>query len=120
MSIPPEELKEIAGVLDAVRPYLGELVLIGGWAHRLFRLHPLARARDFEPLTTEDVDFAVPSEFRKKNAEPLSKLLEGAHFKPVHKSIHTEPPLVRYESEAGLLIEFLANLEVGPLLSPRS
>ncbi len=31
-----------AQVVMALRPYLGELVFVGGWAHRLHALHELA------------------------------------------------------------------------------
>lgn len=33
---------------------------MGGWAHRLFRLHPLAQTVPYEPLLTLDSDVAVP------------------------------------------------------------
>jgi hypothetical protein len=36
-------------------------VIIGGWAHRLYRLHPHAQALDYAPLATLDADIALPA-----------------------------------------------------------
>ena len=32
-----------------MEPWLGELVVVGGWAHRLYRLDPRARKLDYCP-----------------------------------------------------------------------
>lgn len=112
MKIDPRELEELRSVVGALGPYLEELVLVGGWAHRMFRLHPWARERDFEPLTTRDFDFAIPPTARVQPAGPISSLLEQAGYKPQHKSIHTRPPLMRYQ-KAGLQVEFVADLSGG-------
>jgi len=51
-----------ARALKALGPYLGELVVVGGWAHRLYGLHSMSRASGFQPLMTEDADIARPHE----------------------------------------------------------
>src|SRR5215470_8040587 len=56
------EVDAFSKFIGAVDPWLGEVVLIGGWAHRLYRFHPLARKLKYPPLTTLDGDVAVPSE----------------------------------------------------------
>ena len=43
---------------------MGEVIFIGGWAHRLYRHHPLARRLDYLPLITLDGDVAVPPKFK--------------------------------------------------------
>ena len=48
-----------ARLIHALRPWLGHLVIVGGWAHRLHRLHPLAGAPSYAPLRTRDVDLAL-------------------------------------------------------------
>lgn len=112
MKIDPRELEELRTVVQALGPYLGEVVLVGGWAHRMFRVHPWARERDFVPLSTQDFDFAIPPTARVHAPGPISSLLEMAGYKPQHKSIHTKPPLVRYQ-KAGLQVEFVADLSGG-------
>ena len=44
----------------ALEPWLDQVVIVGGWAHRLHRLHPSARSLSYPPLVTLDADVAVP------------------------------------------------------------
>src|SRR5438552_11731748 len=50
------ENEAFARLIVAIEPWLGEVVIIGGWAHQLYRLHPSAQALDYVPLTTLDTD----------------------------------------------------------------
>jgi hypothetical protein len=54
-----ENAASLARLLGALRPWLGDLVIVGGWAHRLYRLHGLAGAPDHPPVRTRDVDLAL-------------------------------------------------------------
>ncbi len=47
-----------ATLVDALSPWNGQLVFVGGWAHRLYRLHPRAGTLDYQPLVTLDADIA--------------------------------------------------------------
>ncbi len=38
-----EDLANFARLVEAIRPWLTHVVIVGGWAHRLYRFHPLAR-----------------------------------------------------------------------------
>lgn len=40
-----DDFGAFARLLDALRPWLGHVVIIGGWAHRLHRFHPLSHPR---------------------------------------------------------------------------
>lgn len=73
------ESAALAHLMRALSPYRGDVVLIGGWAHRLSRLHPLAQPLDFKPLSTLDVDLAIPSKVPPRE-EDLGKLLVQAGF----------------------------------------
>ena len=48
----------IARLITALRPWLGQLVVVGGWAHRLHRLHWLAKPPGHLLLRTRDTDLA--------------------------------------------------------------
>jgi len=48
------DVEYFSRLVDALEPWLGQVVIIGGWAHRLYRLHPLAQTLDYEPLATSD------------------------------------------------------------------
>lgn len=69
-----EDSGSFARLIDAIRPWLSHLVIVGGWAHRLHRFHPLANALRYEPLRTRisDVQAAV---IRRPciNGEPIAE-----------------------------------------------
>jgi hypothetical protein len=67
MSEQEPELEAVSKFIVAVEPWLGEVVLVGGWSHRLYRLDPRARKLDYLPLTTLDGDVAVPPRLKRKN-----------------------------------------------------
>ena len=50
------EIEPFTRFVEAVEPWLDEVTLIGGWAHRLYRLDPRARTLTYVPLTTLDGD----------------------------------------------------------------
>jgi hypothetical protein len=91
--------------------------VIGGWAHRLSRLHPLAQPVDFEPLFTQDVDLAIPPKILPKEEDRRALLLKAGFNE--HLLGQHEPPVTRYElRDAGLFYaEFLTPL-VGPPKAP--
>src|SRR5438552_11501116 len=60
------ENEAFARPIVVIEPWLGEVVIIGGWAHQLYRLHPSAQALDYVPLTTLDTDVALPPTFRER------------------------------------------------------
>jgi hypothetical protein len=47
-------------LIGALEPWLAQVVIIGGWAHRLYRHHSTAQELDYPPLGTLDTDIAVP------------------------------------------------------------
>jgi hypothetical protein len=56
---PPTETEAFAELVEALRPWLPVVVFAGGWAHRLYRRHPLANAPSYPPLMTKDTDVAL-------------------------------------------------------------
>ncbi len=62
------ELEAFSKFIVAIEPWLGEVVLVGGWTHRLYRLDPRARKLDYLPLTTLDGDVAVPPKLKKEES----------------------------------------------------
>ena len=100
-----------ARAMKALGPYLGELVVIGGWAHRLYELHAMARPLGFQPLTTEDADIAAPVKIQKQG-ESIAVLLKSEGFV---ESFFGEdrPPVSEYrlgDEDGGLYVEFLVPL----------
>ena len=59
-----DDFAAFARLLDALRPWLGHLVVVGGWAHRF---HPLAHVPAHAPVRTKDADIAF------SDSVPLSR-----------------------------------------------
>ena len=102
-----EDLANFARLIEALRPWLTHLVIVGGWAHRLHRLHPLAASKEYQSLRTRDVDLAfspsAPLEGDLRNA------LKQAGFEEELSGEHT-PPVTHYylgEGNGGFYAEFL-------------
>ena len=87
------------------------MVIVGGWAHRLLRYHPLAQTVPHEPLLTLDTDVAIPAalEVREQN---LRDRLMDAGFKEKFLG-EDQPPATHYQLGAesgGFYAEFLTPL----------
>jgi nucleotidyltransferase-like protein len=102
-----EDLANFARLVEAVRPWLTHLVIVGGWAHRLHRLHPLALSPEYQPLRTRDVDLAFS--LNAPLTGNLRDALQRAGFKEELSGEYT-PPVTHYylgEEDAGFYAEFL-------------
>jgi len=101
----------IARLLQALDPWLNQVVIIGGWAHRFYRLHPLSQPLEFAPLTTLDTDIAVPERLIVVE-QNLHERLKARGFKEEFLGEH-RPPVTHYclEGDAGgFYAEFLTPL----------
>jgi len=55
---PPRLPAPLVPVVQALEPILADVLVVGGWAHRLHREHPLALTLDEQPIQTSDCDLA--------------------------------------------------------------
>jgi hypothetical protein len=100
-----------ARLIDTLHPWLNQVVVIGGWAHRLYRLHPLAQAVDYEPLGTFDTDVAVPPQLPATDKDIRQRLLENNFREEL--SGETQPPVAHYyvaSEDSAFYAEFLTPL----------
>ena len=99
-----------ARLIEALEPWLKEVVLIGGWAHRLYRLDPRAQGLTYPPLTTLDTDVAVPSMIEAKETSIRDRLL-AAGFQEEFVG-EDRPPATHYQllGQGGFYAEFLSPL----------
>lgn len=110
----PQEI-QFARLVDALAPWLDQLVIIGGWAHRLYRLHPLAQPLDYPSLMTLDADVAVPSDLPLGEQNIRQRLLASG-FKEERRGEH-RPPVTHYvlgAEGADFYVEFLTPLTGAP------
>jgi len=98
----------LARLVDALRPYLDDLTLVGGWAHRLYP-HFREEPPPFEPLTTEDADVATPIDVRVREGS-LAERLQRAGF-VAERSGDGDPPVEHYRhgDDGGFTVEFLCS-----------
>jgi nucleotidyltransferase-like protein len=105
------EFASLARLVESLRPWLDQVVVVGGWAHRLYRLHPLAQQLRYEPLATLDADIALSTRF-KVTGDEIYKRLAANGFKAEFLG-HHKPPAAHYRlTDPG--IEFYAEF-VAPL-----
>ena len=52
----------LARLIQAIEPWRAHLVIVGGWAHRLYRFHPMANVPTYQPLLTRDTDLAFANQ----------------------------------------------------------
>ena len=99
-----------ARLVDAIRPWLKQLVFVGGWAHQLYRLHALASIPPHQPLRTRDADLAFSANARLPG--DIGAALRAADFREELSGEHT-PPVSEYrlgDENQGFYVEFLAPL----------
>jgi hypothetical protein len=100
-----------ARLVMAIEPWLGEVVIIGGWAHRLYRLHPSAQALNYVPLMTLDTDVALPAHLTASGQDLRERLL--AHGFSEQRLGDDKPPATHYhfaQAQTGFFAEFLTPL----------
>jgi hypothetical protein len=105
------DLENFSRLIESITPWLDQVVIIGGWAHRLYRLHSSARQVDYPALMTLDTDVAVPARLDVSQQDIHERLLANG-FCPDPLG-DQQPPATHYrlrDSESGFYAEFLTPL----------
>jgi hypothetical protein len=100
-----------ARLLIALDPWLEQIVIIGGWAHRLYRLHRRAQTLDYAPLTTLDTDIAIPAALLFREGDIRDRLRAAGFAEEFFGD--DQPPATHYrlgDAEGGFYAEFLSPL----------
>jgi hypothetical protein len=110
MSEQDSEIEAFSKFIVALEPWLSEAVLVGGWAHRLYRLDPRARKLNYLPLTTLDGDVAVPLTLKEQKSTVRQRLLEAGFQEEFVGEDHPPATHYYYGKGGGFYAEFLAPL----------
>src|SRR3569832_623163 len=107
-------LDPFARLVAAIEPWLPRLVFIGGWAHRLYRMHPNAQPLEYPPLMTLDTDVAMPSALPVGESVIRERLLAHGFTEEFMGADH--PPATHYHLRAagGFYVEFVTHLSGAP------
>ena len=98
-------------LIAALEPWLDQIVIVGGWAHRLYRRHPDAQALDYPPLSTLDADVALSPTLMSGAMDIHARLLAFG-FKEEFFG-EARPPAIHYHlggEPSGFYAEFLTPL----------
>lgn len=102
------DLAAFARLVEVLSPWGPQLVFVGGWAHRLYRLHPLATVPAYRPLATLDADVAFAE--RERFEGNIKTQLLAAGFEEQLTGNH-HPPVSQYtlgkDDSGGFYAEFL-------------
>jgi hypothetical protein len=71
------DLQGFARLIEALEPWLSQVVIIGGWAHRLFRCDSRAQSVGYQPIITLDTDVAVPTTLECNEKDVRSRLQDA-------------------------------------------
>lgn len=105
------ENEQFARLIVALEPWLTQVVIIGGWAHRLYRLHPSAQHVEYSPLTTLDTDIAVPARLKGAHSDIRERLIANGFQE--ERLGEDQPPATHYrlgDAKTGFYAEFLTPL----------
>lgn len=109
MTAPDQDLVAFARLVEALRPWHGQLVIVGGWAHRLHRLLPSTTIPSHQPIRTLDADVAFGAGARLEGN--IGGALKSAGFHEELSAKH-EPPVSSYAlgNNSAFYAEFLTPL----------
>ncbi len=92
-----EALLDLKRLLIAIEPYLGEVVLGGGWAPFFYRYLPDVSSPAHPALVTFDFDVVVPPALPTDPSGTLPELLKDGQFVPLTA---IDPPVVIYQHDS--------------------
>ena len=111
MILSEQDRENFTRLVAALDPWLGRIVIVGGWAYRLYRLHPVAQQLEYPPIVTLDADVALPSRLPAGDPDLRQRLL--SHGFQEELLGHHQPPVTHYHlgsGAGGFYVEFLTPL----------
>lgn len=114
MTSPDTDLAKFSRLIEALRPWLGQIIFIGGRAHRLYRERPEAVSVTYDALQTDDADVALNPRTMSASESIRGRLQEFGFEEEF--SGDARPPVTHYglgEKDAGFYAEFLTPLMGG-------
>lgn len=110
MNASPEN-QHFARLIVSIEPWLDQVVIIGGWAHCLYRLDARAQQLNYAPIMTLDTDVVVPSSLRVEKPNVRERLLANGFREEILGD--DQPPATHYRlsgAETAFYAEFLTPL----------
>lgn len=104
---------EFLRALLILRPYLDQLVIVGGWAAYIFHQYYSSEQPKIGPLGTMDIDLAARKPIPIVQNKTIDELLIEAGYEREMGFSYTSPPATKYSllPEKNFEIEFITNLK---------
>jgi hypothetical protein len=97
-------------LIEALEPWLDQVVVVGGWAHHLYRLHADAQRLDYPPLSTLDADIGVPTVLPPRAQDIRARLMDRGFTEEFLGDDHPPATHYRFGEASGFYVEFLTPL----------
>lgn len=110
MMKPEPDIAAFGKFAEAIDPWLGQTVLVGGWAHRLYRNDPRARHLEYVPLTTLDGDVALPAKLKIEESTVRQRLMDAGFTEEFVGEDRPPATHYHYGPAGGFYVEFLTPL----------
>jgi hypothetical protein len=107
---PEANIEPFAKFVEAIHPWLGQMVLVGGWAHRLYLNDPRARNLGYVPLTTLDGDVALPAKLKILESTVRQRLIDAGFTEEFVGEDRPPATHYHYGPAGGFYVEFLTPL----------
>lgn len=102
-----DDLDELGRVLEALEPFLDRLLIVGGWAHRLYRFDDVA-IPGYEPIFTTDTDITLQDDHVAQPNVILKRLRDHGFVEEFLGD--DRPPITHYhlgDPRSAFYVEFL-------------
>jgi hypothetical protein len=96
--------------VEAIDPWLEQTVLVGGWAHRLYRNDPRAKHLEYVPLTTLDGDVALPAKLKIEESTVRQRLIQAGFTEEFVGEDRPPATHYHYGPAGGFYVGFLSPL----------
>jgi len=110
MMKPEADIEPFGKFVEAIDPWLEQTVLVGGWAHRLYRNDPRARHLEYVPLTTLDGDVALPAKLKIEESTVRERLIDAGFLEEFVGEDRPPATHYHYGPAGGFYVEFLTPL----------
>ncbi len=110
MEVRESDLLSLLKTIEVLKPYLKDIVIVGGWVPLLYRRYGRIPSRH-PSVRTMDIDVAVPRRLKQSGRQTIDELPSSAGYKP--RVYGSDVSIVKYELESPVTeVEFLTP-EVG-------
>lgn len=105
MEVRESDLLSLVKTLEVLKPYLKDIVIVGGWVPLLYRRYGRIPSRH-PSVRTMDIDLAVPRRLKERGRPTIDELLSSAGYRV--RVYGSDVSAVKYELDSPLTeIEFL-------------